>query len=82
MKAMEQNNWFGTIDIRIGAISGAICAVLKLLDIYLLTDTYFVVLLKVGVTAVIGGGCGVLGKHLVTYCIEKWKKYFTKNKPS
>lgn len=77
---MDVNNWGSAMDVKVGAISGAICAVLKLLDIYLLADPYMIILLKVFITAVLGGAGGVLGKHLVTYCMKKWKERFNKNK--
>jgi hypothetical protein len=79
MKVME-HQWGDSLDIRIGAISGAICAILKLLDIYLLADPYMIVLFKVFLTAILGGAGGVLGKHLVTFLMKKWKEKFSKNK--
>lgn len=76
--AMEHGNWFGATDMKVSFVSGAICAILKLLDIYLLTDTYFIVVMKVGLTGVVGGFGGVLGKHLFTYCMAKYKEKFNK----
>lgn len=61
-------------------IIGAIVGILKMLDIYLLTNSYVVVLIKVFFTAVIGGAGGVLGKFLITYGMKKWKERFNKNK--
>lgn len=78
MKAMD-GNWFGHLDAKVGFVSGSICAVLKLLDIYLLADPYSLVLVKVLLTAILGGFGGVAGKHLFTYCVTKWKEKF-KNK--
>ena len=80
MKAMD-GNWFGHMDAKVGFVSGFICGIIKLLDIYLLSDSYSVVLFKVGLTGVVGGFGGVLGKHLFTYCMAKWKEKFKrKNK--
>lgn len=76
MKAMEHPD----LDLRVGFVSGVICGVWKLLDVYLLTDVYMIVLIKVFFTAVIGGAGGVLGKYLITYCMKKWKERFNKNK--
>lgn len=78
MRTMDNNVWGDSMDIRVAAISGAICAVLKLLDIYLLSDTYSIVLIKVFITAILGGAGGVLGKHLITYIMKKWKERFNK----
>jgi len=82
-KAMDYNNFGSAIDTRIGFISGAICAIIKLLDIYLLADPYMVVVVKVLFTAVAGGFGGVAGKHLYTmfrdWCVKKWREYY-KNK--
>jgi hypothetical protein len=76
MKAMEYNWQSG--DVRMGFISGVICGVLKFLDIYLLTDVYMVVLIKVFITAVIGGLGGVAGKHLFSYLKKKIEEKFKK----
>ncbi len=76
MKAMD-NGWFGHMDAKVGFVSGSVCAVIKLLDITLLTDAYSIVLIKVFFTAILGGFGGVLGKHLFSYVkkliIEKFK---------
>jgi hypothetical protein len=77
MKAMEDNTWGSSLDTKVGFASGLICGIVKLLDVYLLTDMYAVVLLKVFFTAVVGGLGGVCGKHLFTWVKAK---YFTKNK--
>ncbi len=76
-KAMDNNAWGSGLDAKVGFTSGVICGVIKLLDVYLLTDMYAVVLIKVFFTAVVGGLGGVAGKHLFTYI--KYK-FFTKNK--
>jgi len=81
MKAME-SNWGTGLDTRVGFVSGVICGVLKLLDIYLLADPYMVVLFKVFITAVVGGLGGVAGKHLFSYLKLQWIKHFNKNKQS
>ena len=78
MKAMEHPNGFENMDIRVGFISGVICGILKMLDITLLTDTYVIVLLKVFVTAVIGGLGGVAGKHLFSYLKKQYELKFKK----
>jgi hypothetical protein len=77
MKAMEDNTWGSSLDTKVGFASGLICGIVKLLDVYLLTDMYAIVLLKVFFTAVVGGLGGVCGKHLFTWVKAK---YFTKNK--
>ena len=79
MKVME-HNWGNGLDTRVGFISGAICAILKLLDIYLLTDPYSIVLIKVLLTAIVGGLGGVAGKQLFFYLKKLYDKKFTKNK--
>lgn len=71
MKAMEQPHGNVT-DLWVGLASGTICGVIKFLDIYLLTDPYTIVLLKVFFTAVIGGFGGVAGKHLFSYLKKLW----------
>lgn len=76
-----ENNWFGALDAKVGFVSGAICGVLKLLDIYLLTDAYSIVLIKVLLTGVVGGFGGVLGKHLFSYLKKIYERKF-KNKKS
>ena len=76
MKAMDLN-WVSG-DAKIGFISGVICGVLKLLDVYLLTDVYMIVLIKVFITAVVGGLGGVAGKHLFTYLKKKYEQKFKK----
>jgi ABC-type xylose transport system permease subunit len=75
MKAMEQPV---DIDLRVGFISGVICGIIKLLDVYLLTDVYMIVLLKVFITAVVGGLGGVAGKHLFTYLKKQYELKFKK----
>ena len=80
MKAMEDNTWGSSLDTKVGFISGLICGIIKLLDVYLLTDMYAVVLLKVFFTAVIGGLGGVAGKHLFSYLKKKYEQKFNKNK--
>jgi len=79
MKAMEQG-WFGTSDLKMGFISGAILGFFKFLDIYLLTDAYVIVLLKVLITGIIGGFGGVAGKHLFSYLKKQYELRFNKNK--
>ena len=79
MKTMD-NNWFGELDIKVGFAAGAICGVIKLLDVYLLTDPYSIVLIKVLITGVIGGFGGVLGKHLFTYLKKQYDIKFKKKK--
>ena len=75
------NNWFGHLDAKVGFVSGSICAVIKLLDITLLSDQYFIVLFKVFFTAILGGFGGVLGKHLFSYLKLKYEQYIKrKNK--
>lgn len=76
MRAMEHP--VENIDIRVGFISGVICGMLKLLDIYLLTDTYVIVLIKVFITAVVGGLGGVAGKHLFSYLKKQYELKFKK----
>jgi len=76
MKAMEYNWPSG--DVRMGFVSGVICGVIKFLDIYLLTDIYVVVLIKVFITAVIGGLGGVAGKHLFSYLKKLYEQKFKK----
>ena len=78
MKAMEQPV---DVDLRVGFISGVICGIIKLLDVYLLTDVYMIVLLKVFITAVVGGLGGVAGKHLFTYLKKQYELKFKKKKP-
>lgn len=73
---MEHPGWIG--DRGIGLISGVICGVLKFLDIYLLTDVYMVVLIKVFFTAVVGGLGGVAGKHLFSYLKKQYELKFKK----
>jgi hypothetical protein len=80
MKAMEHGNWFGTGDIKLGFVSGAICGFFKFLDIYLLTDAYSIVLFKVLLTGVVGGFGGVLGKHLFSYLKKIYEQKFKKKK--
>lgn len=75
MKAMEQN-WAS--DTKVGFISGLIVGVLKLLDVYLLTDVYMIVLLKVFITAVVGGLGGVAGKHLFLWLKKQYELKFKK----
>lgn len=75
MKAMEQN-W--SSDTKVGFFSGLIVGILKLLDVYLLTDMYMVVLLKVFITAVVGGLGGVAGKHLFLWLKKKYELKFKK----
>lgn len=79
MKAMEHPSWFMGGDTRMGFIAGAVCAVLKLLDIYLLADAYMIVVFKVLITAVAGGFGGVLGKQIFSYLKKKYDQRF-KNK--
>lgn len=76
MKAMDLN-WMSN-DSKVACVIGVVCGLFKLLDIYLLTDAYVVVLLKVFVTAVVGGVGGVAGKHLFSYLKTKYLKF--KNK--
>jgi len=66
------------VDLRVGFISGVICGIIKLLDVYLLTDVYMIVLLKVFITAVVGGLGGVAGKHLFTYLKKQYELKFKK----
>lgn len=65
-------------DTRFGFCVGAVCGFFKLLDIYLLTDSYMLVLVKVLFTGVVGGFGGVLGKYLFSYLKKKYEDY--KNK--
>ena len=67
-------------DTRIAIIFGFICGILKLLDIHLLVDSYIIVCVKVLFTGIVGGIGGVIGKHIITYTMKKWKNRFTKNK--
>lgn len=76
MKAMEHPG--GDLDLRVGFISGVICGILKLLDVYLLTDSYMIVLIKVFITAVVGGLGGVAGKHLFSYLKKQYERKFKK----
>lgn len=78
MKVMEHPNGLENTDIRIAIISGMICGIIKMLDITLLTDTYVIVLLKVFITAVIGGLGGVAGKHLFSWLKKKYELKFKK----
>lgn len=66
------HNW-DSLDTKVGFISGLICGIIKLLDIYLLTDAYAIVLLKVFITAVFGGFGGVAGKHLFSYLKKQYE---------
>ena len=75
MKAMEQPV---DIDTRVGFIFGVVCGIIKLLDVYLLTDVYMIVLLKVFITAVVGGLGGVAGKHLFSYLKKQYELKFKK----
>ncbi len=75
---MENHGWGSGLDTKVGFISGMIFGMLKLLDIYLLTDSYSMVLVKVFFTAVIGGLGGVAGKHLFSFLKLQWVKYFNK----
>ena len=70
----------GDLDLKVGFFSGVICGILKMLDVYLLTDVYMIVLIKVFITAVVGGLGGVAGKHLFSYLKKQWEKRFKKNK--
>ena len=73
-------NWNGSSgDLIVATISGVVVGFIKWLDIYLLTDAYSMVLFKVFITAIIGGAGGVVGKHIITFIIKKWKDKF-KNK--
>lgn len=74
MKAMEQEG----LDTKVGFISGLAVGLWKLLDIYLLTDAYMIVLLKVLITAVVGGLGGVAGKHLFYYLKKLYERKFKK----
>lgn len=78
MKTMEYPQGSNWVDIWVGAISGVVCGIIKFLDIYLLADNYFMVLVKVFVTAVVGGAGGVAGKHLIAYGMKKIKEKFKK----
>ena len=69
---------FGDLDLRVGFISGVICGILKMLDVYLLTDVYMIVLIKVFITAVVGGLGGVAGKHLFSYLKKQYELKFKK----
>jgi ABC-type xylose transport system permease subunit len=71
---------FGDLDLKVGFISGVLCGMIKMLDVYLLTDVYMIVLIKVFITAVVGGLGGVAGKHLFSYLKKKWEIRFNKNK--
>ncbi len=78
-KVMEYPN--GTNgDAHMGFWSGLVVGLLKLFDIYLLTDIYIVVLIKVLLTAVVGGLGGVAGKQLFFYLKKLYDKRFNKNK--
>lgn len=79
MRTMEYPN--GTNgDLHMGFWSGVVLGLLKLLDIYLLTDVYFIVLIKVLFTAVVGGLGGVAGKQLFFYLKKQLEQRFIKNK--
>jgi len=80
MQKTMEHQWGSGLDTKVGFISGLICGMLKLLDIYLLTDSYSMVLIKVFFTAVVGGLGGVAGKHLFSFLKLQWVKYFNKNK--
>ncbi len=69
---------FGDLDLKVGFVSGVICGILKLLDVYLLTDVYMIVLIKVFITAVVGGLGGVAGKHLFSYLKKLYERKFKK----
>ena len=73
---MEHPNEIG--DIKVGFVSGLVFGLIKFLDIYLLTDVYVVVLLKVFITAVVGGLGGVAGKHLFSYLKKLYDNKFKK----
>lgn len=76
-KAMEHPN--GTSgDLQVGLWTGMILGIIKLLDIYLLTDSYFIVCVKVAFTAVIGGLGGVAGKQLFFWLKNKYEQKFKK----
>ena len=77
---MEHPHGFVTGDLHVGFWTGLVCAVLKLLDIYLLVDSFGIVLLKVGVTAVVGGFGGVAGKYLFSWLKKLWDQRSIKNK--
>lgn len=77
---MDHGNWFGALDAKVGFISGAVCGVIKLLDIYLLTDAYTVVLVKVLLTGIVGGFGGVLGRHLFSFVKDRLKRKFKNQK--
>lgn len=77
---MESNEWFGQMDAKVGFVFGAVCGLLKLLDIYLLTDSYSIVLFKVLLTGVVGGFGGVLGKHLFSFLKKKYEKFINKKR--
>ena len=66
------------LDVKVGFFSGMVCGILKLLDVYLLTDVYMVVLIKVFITAVVGGLGGVAGKHLFSYLKKQYELKFKK----
>ncbi len=61
-------------------ISGIVVGMIKFLDIYLLTDIYVVVVIKVFITAVVAGLGGVVGKYLFSYLKKKTEELFKKKK--
>ena len=77
---MEHNWWGSHNDAVVGAISGVAFGLVKFLDIYLLADPYMIVLIKVFITAVVGGLGGVAGKHLFSYLKKKWTDYKNKKR--
>jgi hypothetical protein len=80
MRAMEHPHGIITGDFHVAFWSGLVCAVLKLLDIYLLVDSFGIVLIKVGITAVVGGFFGVAGKYLFSWLKKLWEQQSIKNK--
>jgi len=77
---MAYDSWFGTLDLKVGFAAGAICGIVKMFAIYLLTDVYSIVLLKVLITGIVGGIGGVIGKHFIVYAWGNIKKRLNKNK--
>lgn len=79
MKAMNLGDWFNVGEAKLAFWIGLICGLLKMFSVYLLTDTYGIVLVKVLITAVVGGMGGVIGKYLINYLKKQYDKKF-KNK--
>ena len=73
MKAMEHLKEGSTL--LAGGI-GVVVGIIKFLDVYLLTDSYFLALLKSAITALVCGGAGVIGKIIV----DRIRKNYFNNK--